>query len=133
MTGRAGKYRNIVLVWLIWPFITLGIYHFVWYYKINREAKEFDARIDSSPMVSVLAILIGWVLIVPPFVSTFNTGKRIAQMQRAAGMQESCNPWIGLILIFVFGLHSMYYQHELNTIWAHYGDPAEGERIRLAA
>ena len=132
MTGRAGKYRNIVLVWLIWPLITLGIYHFVWYYKINREAKEFDARIDSSPLTSLLAILIGWVLIVPPFVSVFNTGKRIAQMQRAAGMQASCNPWIGLLLVFLFGLQSMYYQHELNTIWAHYGDPAEGERIRLA-
>ncbi|MDH6580074.1 DUF4234 domain-containing protein [Kitasatospora sp. MAP5-34] len=132
MTGRAGKYRNLVLVWLIWPLITLGIYHYVWYYKINREAKEFDARIDSSPLTSLLAILIGWVLIVPPFISVFNTGKRIAQMQRAAGMQASCNPWIGLLLVFLFGLHSMYYQYELNTIWAHYGDPAEGERIRLA-
>ncbi|MDR0342036.1 MAG: DUF4234 domain-containing protein, partial [Nocardiopsaceae bacterium] len=35
MTGRAGKTRNVFLVWLVWPFITLGIYHLVWWYKIN--------------------------------------------------------------------------------------------------
>ncbi|MBV9095118.1 MAG: DUF4234 domain-containing protein, partial [Streptosporangiaceae bacterium] len=36
MEGRAGKTRNIFLVWLVWPLITLGIYSLVWYYKINR-------------------------------------------------------------------------------------------------
>jgi len=132
VTGRAGKYRNIFLVWLIWPLITLGIYHFVWYFKINREAKEFDARIKSDPLISLLAITVGWVLIVPPFISVFNTGKRIAQMQRGAGMPVSCNPWIGLILAFILSLHSLYYQAELNSIWAYYGDPAEGEEVKLA-
>ena len=28
MAGRTGKNRNIVLVWLVWPLITLGIYLF---------------------------------------------------------------------------------------------------------
>ena len=25
------KQRNAVLVWIVWPVLTLGIYHFVWY------------------------------------------------------------------------------------------------------
>ncbi|MEV0648233.1 DUF4234 domain-containing protein [Phytomonospora sp. NPDC050363] len=133
MTGSAGKTRNVFLVWFVWPLITLGIYHFVWWYKINCEARDFDARIRVSPGVSLLAILLGWIIIIPPFVSVFNTGARIARMQRAAGIEASCNPWIGLILTFVFSLHSLYYQMELNKIWAKYGDPGEGTTVRLEA
>lgn len=133
MTGTAGKTRNIFLVWLIWPFITLGIYHLVWYYKINREARDFDSRIEVSPLLSLLAIAVGWIIIVPPFISVYRTGKRIAQMQRSAGVNSSCNPWIGVILMFVAGIYSLYYQHELNQVWKHYGDPEEGSQVTLAA
>ncbi|MFF8829179.1 DUF4234 domain-containing protein [Streptomyces sp. NPDC015131] len=133
MTGRTGKTRNIFLVWLVWPLITLGIYHLVWYYKVNREAHDLDERIDVNPAVSVLALALGWIVIVPPFVSVFNTGDRIARMQRAAGMPATCNPWIGLILMFVLGLYPLYYQYELNRIWEHYGHREEGARVPLAA
>ncbi|MFF9866348.1 DUF4234 domain-containing protein [Streptomyces sp. NPDC013953] len=132
MSGHAGKPRNIFLVWLVWPLITLGIYHLVWYYKVNREARDFDQRIEVSPGLAVVAITIGALVIVPPFVSVFNTGQRIARMQRSAGMQPTCNPWIGLILVFLFSLHSLYYQHELNQIWEHYRNPVEGEQVPLA-
>ncbi|MFI9029371.1 DUF4234 domain-containing protein [Streptomyces sp. NPDC053560] len=131
MDGRTGKARNIFLVWLVWPLITLGIYFFVWYYKINREARDFDRRLDVNPVLAMLAQLIGWIIIVPPFLSTYRTGKRIAHMQRAAGLEGSCNAWIGLILMFVAGLQSLYYQHELNQVWRHYGDPPEGTVVPL--
>lgn len=133
MTGRAGKTRNIFLVWLVWPLITLGIYHLVWYYKVNREARDFDRRIEVDPVMSVVAVSVGALVIVPPFVSIYNTGQRIARMQQAAGMQPTCNPVIGLVLVFVLSLHSLYYQQELNRIWAHYQEPAEGEQVPLAA
>jgi hypothetical protein len=133
MTGRAGKIRNIFLVWLVWPVITLGIYHFVWYYKVNREARDFDRRIEVSPAMAVVAITVGWLVVVPPFISFYNTGLRIARMQQSAGLQPTCNPWIGLILVFVCSLHPLYYQQELNKIWTHYRSPAEGEPVSLAA
>ena len=131
MTGRAGKTRNIWLIWLIWPLITLGIYHLVWYYKINREARDFDEKIDVKPELSLLAVLIGWIIIIPPFVSIYRTGERIAQMQEDAGMERSCNGWIGLVLSFFFGLYSLYYQYELNRIWARLGNPQEGSVVAL--
>ncbi|MFF8292595.1 DUF4234 domain-containing protein [Streptomyces sp. NPDC016309] len=133
MTGRVGKTRNIFLVWLVWPLITLGIYHLVWYYKVNREARDFDERIDVRPGMAVVAIALGWILIVPPFISVYNTGERIARMQRAAGMQPTCNPWIGLVLVFIFSLHPLYYQQEMNRIWALYGHRPEGDQVPLAA
>ena len=131
MTGRAGKTRNIWLTWLVWPLITLGIYHLVWYYKINREARDFDDHIDVKPGLSLLAVLIGWIIIVPPFVSIYRTGERIAQMQEDAGMERSCNGWIGLVLSFFASLHSLYYQYELNRIWARLGNPQEGSLVAL--
>jgi hypothetical protein len=131
MTGRAGKTRNIWLVWLVWPILTLGIYHLVWYYKINREARDFDEKIAVEPMLSLLAILIGWIIIVPPFVSIYRTGERIAQMQEDAGMERSCNGWIGLVLSFFVSLHALYYQSELNRIWARLGQPEEGSLVAL--
>ena len=131
MTGRAGKTRNIWLTWLIWPLITLGIYHFVWYYKINREARDFDENIDVKPELSLLAVLIGWIIIIPPFVSIYRTGERIAQMQEDAGMERSCSGVIGLVLAFFAGLYSLYYQYELNRIWARLGNPQEGSLVAL--
>ncbi|PZS37122.1 MAG: hypothetical protein DLM62_20890 [Pseudonocardiales bacterium] len=131
MTGRAGKTRNIWLTWLVWPILTLGIYHFVWYYKINREARDFDEKIAVEPALSLLAVLIGWIIIVPPFVSIYRTGERIAQMQEDAGMERSCNGWLGLVLSFFASLHSLYYQYELNRIWARLGQPEEGSLVAL--
>ncbi|ACU76317.1 conserved hypothetical protein [Catenulispora acidiphila DSM 44928] len=132
MNGRVGKHRNILLVWLVWPLITLGIYSLVWYYKVNREARDFDRRIEVNPVLALLAVTIGWVIIVPPFVSVYRTGERIAAMQRAAGLPGSCSGLIGLILVFFAGLQSLYYQHELNGIWKQYGDPPEGSVVALA-
>jgi hypothetical protein len=131
MTGRAGKPRNIWLTWLVWPILTLGIYHFVWWYKINREARDFDENIAVEPALSVLAITVGWIIIVPPYVSIYRTGARIGQMQEDAGMERSCNGWIGLVLSFFFSLHSLYYQYELNRIWDQLGDPQEGSLVAL--
>src|SRR3984885_3758297 len=131
MTGRAGKTRNIWLVWLIWPFITLGIYHLVWWYKINREARDFDENIKVEPVLSLLALVPGAVIIIPPFVSVYRTGERIGQMQEDAGMERSCNGWIGLVLSFFLSLHALYYQSELNHIWARLGEPEEGSLVAL--
>lgn len=133
MRGIAGKRRNAVLVWLVWPLITFGVYSFVFWYKINREARDFDERIEVDPVLSLMAVLFGPLIVVPPFVSVYNTGDRINRMQEAAGLSPSCNPWIGLILTFLFGLHTLYYQMELNRIWDHYGDPGEGGPVTLAA
>jgi hypothetical protein len=131
MTGRAGKTRNIWLTWLVWPLLTLGIYHFVWWYKINREARDFDENIAVEPVLSLLAITVGWLIIVPPYVSIYRTGSRIGQMQEDAGMERTCNGRIGLVLSFFVSLHSLYYQYELNRIWARLGQPQEGSLVAL--
>ena len=131
-TGRAGKRRNPVLVWLLWPLLTLGIYHLVWYYKVNRETR--DLGVPASPGVSVIAITLGAFIIVPSFVSYYQTGDRIAQAQRVAGVPVTCAPVVGLLLmVFLFGSGTLYYQAEMNKIWSHFNNPQEGSSIPLAS
>ncbi len=128
-----GKRRNPFLVWLVWPLVTLGVYHLVWWYKINREVRDYDNRIDVSPGVAVLALVPGFIIIVPPYVSIWKTGDRIRRAQTAASLSDRGNPWIGLILSFIFGLHSLYYQMALNSLWKSYGTLEEGTPLPLRA
>jgi hypothetical protein len=82
-------------------------------------------------VLSLLALVPGAVIIIPPFVSVYRTGERIGQMQEDAGMDRSCNGWIGLVLSFFLSLHALYYQSELNHIWAGLGEPEEGSLVAL--
>jgi Domain of unknown function (DUF4234) len=115
-TGLAMKARNPWLVWLVWPFITLGIYHLVWYFKIHKEMAEFDRR-RAVPVAGPMLILLflSWTLIAP-LISYYNCGNRIANTQRSAGLPPTCSPVVGLLLMFVFGSGTVYYQYELNRV-----------------
>ena len=129
--GLTGKYRNPVLVWLIWPLITLGIYHLYWWYKINDEARRLDPSIDVNPLISLLALFPGAIIIVPPFVSVYRTGERLRAMQRAAGQTPDVLPILGLLGVIVFGLYALYYQISLNGIWSKFGNLAEDSPVAI--
>jgi hypothetical protein len=115
------KKRNIVGVWLGLPLITLGIYSYVWIYKVNDEARRFLKDDSINPVLSVLAFIPGGILIVPPFIAVYRLGKRIERMeQQAGGSSSRASGGIGLLLTFVFGLYSLYYQDHLNGLWDRY-------------
>ena len=90
--GLAMKRRNPFAVWLGLPLVTLGIYSFVWYYKIHKEMAEFDRRRPISATGPLLVmIFLGWTVI-SPLISYHNTGGRIRNAQRAAGLTPTCSP-----------------------------------------
>lgn len=128
-TGLAMKRRNELLVWFVWPLLTLGVYHFVWYYKIHKEMKEFDPRRVVPTGGWAVLLFLCWTVIAP-LVSYYNTGNRINQAMRTA-RAGTCSPAAGLLLMFVFGLGVVYYQSKLNRIADRYGVP-EGTQILLA-
>jgi hypothetical protein len=113
------KLRNPFLVF-VWSLVTFGIYYCVWYYKINRELRD-AAEIDVSPVTALLAVTIGWVIIVPPFVSWYRTFERIQQAQRGAGVTSEASPVLGFILyviaVFFLPVEVVYAQDELNKVW----------------
>ncbi|MGW1725008.1 DUF4234 domain-containing protein [Streptomyces sp. NPDC002306] len=133
LTGLAMKRRGSIAVWLGLPLITLGIYSFVWYYKIHRELGEFDRRRPLSPAGSTLVLIfLGWTLIAP-LISYRNTGRAIANAQRAAGLPVTCSPVASVLFAFVFGLHTWYMQRELNRVVDAYAGIAPGTEVSLAA
>ncbi len=108
-----GKARSPFGAWVL-TLVTFGIYGIVWHYKVNRELRDYHPSIQVNPALAVLALffpIAGWCTI-------YNTGKRVAQAQRLAGMGNgSCSGALGVLLCFVFGLHPLYYQSELNRVW----------------
>jgi hypothetical protein len=103
------------------PIVTLGIYHLVWWYRVNRELRDFGrARgydLGQNPTNSVLAVFPGGLIIVPALVSYWRGTRRMQAAARVAG-QEPLNGWIALILFLVVSLGLWaYMQNALNGIW----------------
>ena len=117
--GATVKIRNPFLVF-VWSIVTLGIYYVVWYYKINRELRD-ACGVEVSPFVALLAVTVGWLVIVPPFVSWYRTFERIVTAQRATGVTNEASPILGFILfvvaVFVLPVELVYAQDELNKVW----------------
>jgi Domain of unknown function (DUF4234) len=113
------KIRNPFGVFVL-AIVTFGIYYCVWYYKINRELRD-AAGIDVDPVIALLAITIGWVIIVPPFVSWYRTFQRIQQAQQQAGVTSEASPILGFILyviaLYFLPVELLYAQDELNKLW----------------
>ncbi|HXH59562.1 DUF4234 domain-containing protein [Iamia sp.] len=110
--------------------VTFGIYALVWYHKVNREVREYDPSISVQPGVAVLALSLGGFLCgIPPLVSWVNTGGRIAQAQRGAGIEDRSSGLIGLLLYFLAGFGISYYQSHLNKIWEAHGSLSPGTKI----
>jgi|SRR5215467_1047645 len=131
--GQQMKRRGPILVWLVWPLITIGIYHFVWYYKIHREMHDFDTRRDVPTAGPVLVLIfLSWT-VVAPLVSYYRTGNRIRDAQQAAGLVPTTVPVLGMLLMLILGLGTLYYQTELNKVVAVYGDVPPGTTVPLAA
>jgi hypothetical protein len=114
VVGQPGKTRSPVVVWLLLPVVTLGLYSLVWYYNINRELHDFHPSIRVNPVLALLALF----LPVVNLVSMYKTGRRIAQAQQLAGLESSCSGGLGVVAWFVFGLNALYYQSQLNRMWA---------------
>jgi hypothetical protein len=136
--GRTAKIRNPWAV-LLFTVITLGVYYVVWYYKINREMSDLGEQnqidIGMSPGMSVIAITIGSILIIPPFVSIWGTGKRMQLAQRAGDVHGGSGLlWFVLHIIPVVSLFApVYLQYELNKVWETRPEPMLGATPVAAA
>ncbi len=112
----SGRKRNPWAVWGL-SYFTLGIYAVWWYYEINKTLRDDGEEVD--PLKAVLALTLGMAVVIPPFVSLYNTGERIRRARRRRGLTDSSVGWIGLLLV-VFGSGGgvAYLQWKLNDLWS---------------
>jgi hypothetical protein len=131
-TEHEVKVRNPWAVALL-PIITLGIYHLVWWYKINKELKAYgEAKgydLGQNPTNSVLALFPGALIIVPALVTYYRGTKRV-QGAAKIGSQEPVSGWIALILYLLIPIGMWaYLQVSLNNIWEQEAEPLPGGAI----
>ena len=113
------------------PLITLGIYHLVWWYRINREMRDYGKAkgydLGQNPTNSVLALFPGGIIIVPALITYWRGTKRAMGASRLAG-QEPLNGWIAILLyLFIAPALWAYIQVSLNHAWEAEADPIEGQ------
>jgi hypothetical protein len=115
--GEAYLRRNPIGV-LVLSLITLGIYFFYWYYKVNDELRRFEHDESISPTRSLMAMLFGWIIIVPPFIAIWNTANHIQAAEQRAGVQQRIEPVLVLVFQIVFSLVNPPYMHDrVDRCW----------------
>ena len=116
-----GKIRNPLGVVGL-TLITLGIYWWVWYYKVNKEMAAIgkargSEECGTSPGTSLLAITLGALIIVPPFVSLYKTWARLRAAERLTGTPEGMDPGLGFLLsVLLSPVGSYILQANMNKV-----------------
>jgi hypothetical protein len=115
--GQSYKKRDPLGV-LGLSFITFGIYWWYWYWAINDELRRFEKDETIRPGIALLAVTLGWFLIVPPFISMYNTSLHVVKDQQRLGIVQQLSPAINVILLLFIGIATgIYTQEHLNRIW----------------
>jgi hypothetical protein len=143
--GERAKVRDPGLV-LLWTILTLGVYDWFWYYSINREMRDFgrargDAELAAGrPGLSLLAVTLGWFLVVPPFVSWWRATNRVQRTQELGGVVP-VSGWLifacfvaGIVMSFGWLAIPAIVQDGLNKVWKRYpGAAGEAGTVDAAA
>lgn len=129
-TEHEVKVRNPWAVALL-PLITFGIYHLVWWYKINKELKAYgEAKgydLGQNPTNSVLALFPGGLIIVPALVTYWRGVKRVQGASKVSG-REPVSGWISLILYLLLAPALWaYLQVSLNNVWEQEAEALPGQ------
>jgi len=135
-TEHEVKVRNPWAVALL-PLITFGIYHLVWWYRINKELKAYgEAKgydLGQSPTNSLLALFPGALIVIPALVTYYRGTKRVQGASKIAG-REPVNGWIALVLYLLLAPGMWFYlQSALNEVWEQDAEALPGQAAPPAA
>jgi hypothetical protein len=114
------KVRNPWAVALL-PFVTFGIYHLVWWYRINKEMKAYGESLGydlgRNPTNSVLALFPGGLLIVPALITYWRGTVRV-QGTEALADREPLNGFLVIVLwLIIQPAMWAFLQVSLNKVW----------------
>jgi Domain of unknown function (DUF4234) len=110
--------------------VTLGIYYIFWFGIRNLELNDYGESFagEENPLrvnvfLAIVANTIGWLLIIPPFISQWRFYRRIGHAQELAGMDHRISHVTGFLLyivaFFLLPFEIPYGQHHLNRLWEH--------------
>ncbi len=132
-TQADAKVRNPLVV-VILALVTLGIYFLFWYFFVNRELRDIGRgagteECGTSPGISLVAVTFGVLIIVPPFVSIYNSFKRLNAASQIRLGRDGFDAGLGLVLWFFISPVALYiFQMKMNDMLR-----AEGTETAQAA
>lgn len=101
----------------------IPFYWLYWYFAVNNElSKMGETRsvedLGTKPSVSLIAVTLGVILIVPPFISIWNTADRINQAQHMTGEKVGLSKVMATIVtVLLFPVGAAVMQGSLNNVW----------------
>ena len=107
------QHRESGFVWALALFT--GIYGIIWYYQLCKELGETLGE-ETNPVVSTLAVTLGWLIIVPPFVSWSGTLGRVREAQERAGLEPQATFGAGFGFTLLLSYSYYWLQEQLNEI-----------------
>jgi hypothetical protein len=122
---------DVILTAILLTSLAAMLVSLPWWYRVNRELRDLDQLYDAHkfsrrPVWSLLMMTIGWVVLLPPFISIFRLGRCVQIAQARAGHQVTLrSPWILVPELLFFPVLCAHLQHELNAIWAIEGEPID--------
>jgi hypothetical protein len=117
INGQPYQKRNPLAV-LGLTLITVGIYGFYWFHKVNEEIKRYTGDETISPSRSLLAVIPGFLLIVPPYIAYYNTANHVMRLEERHGIASQISPALVVILGIVIWIGmAAYMQEHLNRVW----------------
>jgi Domain of unknown function (DUF4234) len=122
--GSHAKIRNPIGILLL-SVITLGIYGVFWWYFINREMADLgrannESKLGDNPALSVIAVTLGGLVIIPALVSHYRTLKRIETAQNVVLGSNNFSPVLLFIVSFIPLVNLVVaplMQSNLNQVW----------------
>jgi hypothetical protein len=94
----------------------------MWYFKINKELRDFSHEIDVQPGLAVLALCIP----IANLVSWTHTTSRIQKAQKMSGSRARCSVLLAFVCV---GFGMVYVQSQMNKVWDQFGNPAPGTTV----
>jgi hypothetical protein len=112
-SNEVGKIRGFVPAFLL-SIVTFGIYGIVYYYKINKELAELGKargteELGTAPGTSVLAVTLGAFIVIPAFISYYNTWKRLETARRMFGVTDGMDAGIGFLVQLIIAPVGWYF------------------------
>jgi hypothetical protein len=105
--GAVVKLRN---PWAVALLSLIPVYWFVWYFRVNREMRDYGRRRGDAalakvkPSLAVIAAVLGSFVLGPLYVSAWRTVRRVQRAERACGLRPSAVTVFAVLLSSEFTL-----------------------------
>ena len=65
-----------------------------------------------------MAVLFGWIIIVPPFIALYNTAKHVQAAEQRLAIQPQLEPALVIVIMLIISIaNGVYIQEHQNRIW----------------